>query len=57
MTKFWKQNVYFNGFKLNWVAKLYRTPTCKAVTEKSPAEEEFNKLHLTEMGKFLSINS
>lgn len=25
-------------------------PPCKAVTEKSPAEEEFNKLHLTEMG-------
>ena len=47
MAKFWEQ--MFILLNLNKIGVLNSTedPRCKTVTEKPPAEEEINKVHLT----------
>ena len=50
MTKFWKQMFILLNVNKTGLLNAAEHPPCEAVTEKSPAEEEFNKFHLTEMG-------
>lgn len=51
MAKFWEQ--MFILLNLNKIGVLNSTEDsrCKIVTEKSLAEEEFNKVHLTQMDR------